>query len=421
MFRLTCRVEIAAKSKQGVKKAPSKPQLRDEYGATNPHLWQICLDVASGKRRDYTEGERTIHSPNDGRGYRDMPSNPKGIAWAVKQYNGFGGAWRSQREAAALSPEERVLAQGGVVLGAPSDFAGLEARALVRLASSNGGRSYWEATRQGRRVFMAALVDDLSRRVERLLTKFDAREAQDLAAWILGNFRIDSPKTPAGGKAVKEKMQRFVWVLKNRHSQSQNPDPEGIVVELRRDWEEVAKNLGVLTKFTDEGGSVVPREWNHGGILYVNDVGAAEATFEKYVKRLASVFSSLAGWRAKALKGQLTVVLKPPSVFRGTVSGKYVRGDDQLWVRATPTILKRAQGYASFEYILTHELGHRYERYHRLPMDFDRPEWWTSRYSRDEGESFAELFAIGHFGYTGTWDRTRVERFEAVMVGKEEG
>jgi hypothetical protein len=71
--------------RRAVKRAPSEPYPTDEYGATDRHLWKVCLDVASGKKREHTQSDRTIHSPNDGRGYRNMPANPNGIAWAVKQ------------------------------------------------------------------------------------------------------------------------------------------------------------------------------------------------------------------------------------------------------------------------------------------------------------------------------------------------
>jgi hypothetical protein len=30
-------------------------------------------------------------------------------------------------------------------------------------------------------------------------------------------------------------------------------------------------------------------------------------------------------------------------------------------------------------------------------------------------ESFAELFALGHFNITGPWDKSKVERFEKLM------
>jgi hypothetical protein len=84
-------------------------------------------------------------------------------------------------------------------------------------------------------------------------------------------------------------------------------------------------------------------------------------------------------------------------------------------------VLKRGAGYASFEYICVHELAHRYEKYNRLPEDFDKPQWWTTRYSRTEGlggsEGFAELFALGHFHLTGNWAPDILDRFEAVMTG----
>lgn len=82
---------------QAVKTKPSYPHLSDTREPTNPHLWATVLDVASGKRLELTINNRTIHSPNGTRGYRNMPHNPKGIAWAVKQYNGFGGNWRDRK------------------------------------------------------------------------------------------------------------------------------------------------------------------------------------------------------------------------------------------------------------------------------------------------------------------------------------
>jgi hypothetical protein len=48
-------------------------------------------------------------------------------------------------------------------------------------------------------------------------------------------------------------------------------------------------------------------------------------------------------------------------------------------------------------------------------MDFDKPEWWTSKYSRTEGESFAELFAISNYNLTGPWDQKVVGKFEEFM------
>lgn len=84
---------------------PSFPLLRDTREPTNEDLWKDVLDVASGNRRELRVSDRIIHSPNRGRGYRRMPSNPKGIAWAIKQYNGFGGKWRERKSENRLPHE----------------------------------------------------------------------------------------------------------------------------------------------------------------------------------------------------------------------------------------------------------------------------------------------------------------------------
>lgn len=175
----------------------------------------------------------------------------------------------------------------------------------------------------------------------------------------------------------------------------------------------------IVTLFTDEGGKVVPKELTLSGVTYVNEVGVDAASVEKYAKRLEVIFNSITGWRAKALRSGLKVILASPRQFRGTVGGKYKRNEDALYIRTTPNVLKRGEGYGSFEYIIVHELGHRFERYNRIAIDFDKVEWWTTKYSRNEGEAFAELFALGHFGTRGTWDPAVVDRFEQAMTGQD--
>ncbi len=84
-------------AKIAVPSAPAYWHLTDDHVPTNPTLWQVVLDVARGKRREYTQGDRTIHSPNRCKGFKHWP-NPRGIAWAIKQYNGFGGNWKGLEE-----------------------------------------------------------------------------------------------------------------------------------------------------------------------------------------------------------------------------------------------------------------------------------------------------------------------------------
>jgi hypothetical protein len=142
--------------REAVKQSPSEPYLTDEYGATDRHLWKACLDVASGEKREFTEGGRTIHSPNDGRGFRNMPANPNGIAWAVRQYNGFGGAWKPHREALDHLAQLYVMAQGGVVQTPRGQPHPLEKHGLVKLAGRGASGAFWDITPKGARV-----VEDL--------------------------------------------------------------------------------------------------------------------------------------------------------------------------------------------------------------------------------------------------------------------
>lgn len=276
----------------------------------------------------------------------------------------------------------------------------------------------WDLTRKGAVVVTAGLGDELDNRMKALLTQFDPGKAKELGDWVDNHFRVNSPKTPKGGKELKDRMQRLVWVLKHRVDSSSDPEASAKARdEVAKDWEIVKPQLAQLVSgFSDEGGKVVPKELSLGGRVYINEVGFNEATLEKFAKRLDTLFDSVKGWRAKALAGTMKVVLASPRAFNGTASGKYRASEDAMYVRATPSILKRAEGYAGFDYIMIHELGHRYEYKVRVQQDFDRSAWYTTRYSRKEGEAFAELFALGHFGLTGTWDTGILKRFEEVMV-----
>jgi len=229
-----------------VKTKPSYPNLVDEYTPTDPALWEVVLDVASGDRLEYTRGDRTIHSPNEGRGYRNMPHNPKGIAWAVKQYNGFGSNWKQARWGVRL---HRMACGSVEVTEGPDTVEGarMASEGLLRLSSEVNGKSYWDLTPKGFRVVLAQLTNDLEQKMTQLLRNFDPSQGQSLGSWIESVFRVKSPQTPKGTKLLKEKMQKLVWVLKYR------PDP----LEIQTDWEEIKPQLPLLAKFTDEGANVV--------------------------------------------------------------------------------------------------------------------------------------------------------------------
>lgn len=435
--------------KMAQRNAPSKPYFTDEYKPTDPVLWERCLEVVNGKRRWYTQSGRTINSPNHGRGYRHMP-NPKGIAWAVKQYNGFGGGWKSRKDedetGEAHTAQLRILGRGGVVVARPGELDDLRTQGLARVAGEAHGRVYWDVTAKGKRLVLANLKQELVKRVKDLqerakaypedskalnLSQEDKLAMKELAVWFRKNFRVDSAKTPKGQKRLKEEALNFLERLEDYSNLGGSTSPGVLRFDNMTAWgRTVQHDLDNLVRFfTAEGDvekgrkeEVVEIKLAHA--VYLNRANSSEANFRKYAEKIDALYGRIKGWRAKALKGTLTVVFQGGHQMK--VQGKYVSAQDEMWVKATPAVMKRGEGsYGSPDYILVHELGHRYERLNPLSVDFDRPEWFTTAYSRKEGfaasESFAELFALGHYGMKGNWDPAILDRFEAVMTGKAEG
>jgi hypothetical protein len=274
-----------------------------------------------------------------------------------------------------------------------------------------------QASHRVARRFLASLGNQLQDRMEDLLgSPLDSAKGKALGEWLEDNFRFLVAKTPKGGKALKEDLNKLHWFLKFGLSQQQ--DPEKLRPTIEGIWAEIRKHLDEAVRlFTDEGGKVIPKEVRFGSNTYFNPSGLPEAQLNEYVKALEQVFDELKGWRKKALAGGLKIILAGPKEFSGTAAGKYKSSEDALLVRATPKILKRTRGtYGAFDYIIVHELGHRYEYKRRPTVDFDRQEWVTTPYSKNDNEKFAELFAISNFGINGSWDPT-VEKFEILMTG----
>lgn len=248
---------------------------------------------------------------------------------------------------------------------------------------------------------MSLIEQELQTRVERLITEYEEALAygkpsyyvlqaiaEPFAKWFSDTFRVGVPSTPKGGKAVKEKAIMFLWVAKNAVSQGWT------IAQVQKSWQDFQPFVpALIALFSDEGSVQQTKEIQTSLATYKNLKGLSSATFEKYVKSLDLTFAALKGWRRKALEGNLTVALAGPEHFRGTAAGKYNAPSDTLFVRATPAILQRSgTSYASPEYIIVHELGHRYERFHG---DIQAP--YTTPYSYHDEEAFAELFALGHF------------------------
>ena len=287
---------------------------------------------------------------------------------------------------------------------------------------------YWDEMQPGSgrvaaRYLAAGLASELKKRVQQLIRDYDsALESDDrqrlrqigaaFGDWFKDTFAVEASGTPRGGKATKQEARKFLWVAQFGPGQRSETD------SLLAGWVALQPFVPVLVgKFSNEGGGAL-REIKTPLATYQNLKGLTPATFKKYVKALDAIFNSVRGWRRKALQGDFKVALAGPDKFRGTAGGKYNAPSDTMFVRATPKVMRRSGGtYGSPEYILVHELGHRYEKKVGSPSSVP----YTTRYSHSEGvfgqsEAFAELFALGHFGIRslrGTDFGTQVDQFEA--------
>lgn len=258
------------------------------------------------------------------------------------------------------------------------------------------------------------LAVDLQSKMEWLLRDptMDVAKASKVADWLNQNFHFSVSRTPRGGKDAKERLSKLHWALKFGLKMSPVYSENAV-----KAWDAIRDDLGLVVRlFTDQGTKVIPRQLRVGQNVYVNEVGLGERELSEYVEGMESVFRELRGWRRKALTGGITVVFGGPSAFSGTAGGVYKSEEDRLYVRATPAVMNRTRGrYGAFDYIIVHEVGHRYERKLRPQIDFDRYEWETTKYSSKDGEKFAELFALTNFGMPVPGKEEVLAKFEKLM------
>ncbi len=276
------------------------------------------------------------------------------------------------------------------------------------------------APRVAARFVRANLQHEFEQKFEKLLSYAPdnppPHEVVEFRKWIADNFKMTG-RVPAEAKRAREDLERF-W----RHldiATGHGFMPGVFAPSFGESWKWLKPQLHTIVQFLSaEGTGKVPVfEKKHGSNTYVNMVGASEQRFDALIGTIEGVFSGLDGWHRKALDGGIRVVFAGPKDFGGTASGKYLSEKDELWIRATPggRIEKGGGGYGGLAYVITHELGHRYERKHHVPVDFDRPEWHTTPYSRKDGEAFAELFALSNFGMS-SQGGPALSKFEHLMA-----
>jgi hypothetical protein len=275
------------------------------------------------------------------------------------------------------------------------------------------------AHRVATRFLRASLGREFEQRFDKLLSYAPDNpppaEVKEFRKWISENFKLTG-RVPAEAKRARDELERFWRFLE--HAEGHGLMPGVFAISFAESWHHLKPYLPTIVQsLSTESGKVIVFEKKVGSNTFVNMVGASESRFDSMISAIETVFGGLSGWRKKAVDGGVRVVFAGPKDFPGTASGKYRSDKDELWIRATPggRIDKGGNGYGGLPYVITHELGHRYERKHHQPFDFDTSGWYTTPYSHKDGEAFAELFALSNFGIKGQWG-PRLDTFEHLMT-----
>ena len=262
------------------------------------------------------------------------------------------------------------------------------------------------------------LATELNRRIEAVINaEPNPAKTKELLAWVNSKFNYDISRGPKGFKPIKDAAVKFFDFLKD--SMYADILDKDFLPRLYKST--LADKLDDFVKFfsLEANAGKMVKEFKVGEYTFINGVNFNPEDLKTYSERMAKIFDDVKGWRRKAFTGGLTVVFAGPSKFRGTAGGKYSQSDDILYLRATPKVLQRGSGYGSSEYILVHELGHRYENKNSIGSGFDANNWATTRYSYSDGEAFAELFALSNFGITSLQGKDFsdvIGRFEKIMA-----
>lgn len=222
------------------------------------------------------------------------------------------------------------------------------------------------------------------------LANFQEEQMFDFVKFISHFSR--SGKAPKGMKKDKEKVDLL-------HK----------MVEMHRNTGLISGNIAAVFSYYQDKESMdklvdsfTVKEKIHklkmGRITFVNESSMGNKRFDSSAKEIFATLKSLKGFHRLAIEKPLEIHFKKASQLRSKATYKSI--EDEIWIKDSAKPDPEEQ-YGHLQYIIIHELGHRFERKNGHPEDFREYDSYTTRYSRAESmsgcEAFAELFALSHW------------------------
>lgn len=240
----------------------------------------------------------------------------------------------------------------------------------------------------------------------------DASDFDEYKAWLDQIIVSGKPRIPAELKVDYEMLKRNKDLVldydKKKNSEFRHDGGKYLNFLIasanqtlkRMGREKLVVLIDVLFKGSGDTVKSKKSEIRISNYVFKNDSQASESRFMEMCDELAKFLNTFTGFHGKALTGTLEIHIKSSTKQKAKAS--YKMEVDEIWIRESQSRDFASTAYASLKYIVTHELGHRYEQKIGKPNWFVDTAWETTRYSKTpnswNGEQFAEIFALSFWG-----------------------
>jgi hypothetical protein len=241
---------------------------------------------------------------------------------------------------------------------------------------------------------------------------FEPSMLPELVLWI-DSLKLKTGKAPRGLKAEYENLKWIARKVESYDAFSKKPKHLFTMLNPNSDYDAYLKSIEndvrasfarmtiddmkkVTDKLLTKAGEVTEIKLKHA--TYYNESTMASSKFVASAKQIDKHLSTFKGPHKKALDAK-PLVVRFVKKEQSKSTAVYKSMQDEIYIRPDRRFVA-GDGYGSFIYIITHELGHRYEDLVSQMSSLHRR--FTTKYSQTDSmsgsEAFAELFALSHFG-----------------------
>ena len=220
--------------------------------------------------------------------------------------------------------------------------------------------------------------------------ELDKNHCKRLLKWLKTHFPMKRLKGKYNGRKIQTIIYRFYYAMYyyTFYNLDIKHDRKLLQIYYSEDFRDEIRDCAFFfsTKETSPSFFTI----KIGNCTFTNKTRASSQRVSLWIEQCLETIGQIKGWRHPAIEGNLKIVFNEGTHYKYLAVCK--RDADEILLKTTCSIFKSKE---AMKYILTHELGHRYEYRHKFRIDFREKQWATTSVSRSKPtEHFAELFAF---------------------------